>query len=1046
MSMLPADDACIAQLAAEKSRRVQAEAALAAAEARVVALEQQLAMTASTAQRRHHQLIAFSQHLGTGLALVDQAGHIEFVNEPFRELFDLKSDSTRADACPIYPSHPASLEGAFHDPATFVAQACARHQDGQTALLGQLQLADGRVVELDYLILEQHQAGRLICYHDVTTRHQQDAQLRTLAYILEQHPNPILRLTPAGEVLYANPAAAPLAETLGAAEPGNVRHELLLLVQQALHTGNSHQQELALADQYYLVTVMAVPGETYATLYLTDITARRQAEQELVRQRTFYEMVLEQVPAGVAVFDPDHRYLFVNPLLEPDPAIRAWLIGKDNFESCAYRHRPREMAERRQEYFTRTVQERKEVTWEETLVQPRIGLRHFMRRYRPVLAPDGNVLVVVSSGIDITERHQAEIRLAEQQLFMQQLVDTIPSMLCVLTSAEHISFSNAAFQKFWKQDKESIEMRRQTKSFEQFVTWNRQVLEQQCVVQAELPIEVPGGEVRYFQMDKRPLRQHDGSIAVLTLHTDITEIKRLREQTERREKQYYDLVYYSQALICTHDLQGKILSVNPAIERLLGAPASRLIGHNLRDALPPEHRGDFDAYLAGASQPQPSVMTITTTKGEKRYLHYYTYQVAEAGQEPYVVASGYDITPGVRAERALQQAKKEAEENARAKESFLARMSHEIRTPLNGVLGMAALLAKTPLSQTQQEYLTTMEQAGQHLLALVNDVLDMAKITTQHLQLEQAAFDPNVVLQGVRQTLANLAEHKGLRLTTEYLPAGSPAVLGDAYRLRQVLLNLVGNAIKFTEEGSVHLGVAVQQETPEALTLRFWVQDTGIGISQEQQESIFDAFTQASSEISRRFGGTGLGLAISQQLVQHMDGTLALCSAPEQGSTFSFTLTLPRAEALPAAPNQLPTNEPVNYEALRDLHVLLAEDNMVNQWIAIVMLEHWGVCVEAVGTGTDALNRLQNKRYDAAILDIQMPGLSGVEVATAIRQHPSPEYATIPLIALTANAFEADLAKYLVAGMSACLTKPFEEAALLQLLVQLTKDQPRINS
>ncbi|OUJ74700.1 hypothetical protein BXP70_08015 [Hymenobacter crusticola] len=1042
--MLPADDACVAQLAVEKSRRVQAEAALTAAEVRIAALEQQLATTRSAAQRHHHQLVAFARHSRTGLALVDQEGRIEFINESFRELFDLAPEPATAETYPPTPPHTASIADALQASATFGTRGYAQHQSGQTALLGELTLAAGRVIEIDYLVPNQPQAGRLICCREVTEHYQQETQLRTLAYILEQHPNPILRLTSTGEVLYANTAAAPLTHLLTADEQDAARQQLLTLVREALTTEGSHERELALAEQYYLITVLAESTEAYVTLYLTDITARRQAEQELANQRTFYEMVLEQVPAGVAVFDAEHRYLFVNPVLEPDPAVRAWLIGKNNFEACAYRQRPYDIAEQRQNHFLQTLRERQEVTWEETIPHALLGRRRLLRCYRPIMAPDGAVQLIISSGLDITESHQAKMQVAEQRLFMQQLVDTIPSMLCVLNSAENISFSNAAFRNFFQRSPlSSADQHKETPEYKQFVAWNRQVLEQQCVITAELPLPLQGGEIRYFQMDKRPLRQPDGSVSVLTLHTDITDFKRLRQQAERREKQYYDLVYYSQALICTHDLQGTILSVNPAIERLLGAPANRLVGRNLRDALPPEHRADFDAYLNGASQPQPSVMTILTTKGEKRYLHYYTYQVTEAGQESYVVASGYDITPGVRAERALQQAKKEAEENARAKESFLARMSHEIRTPLNGVLGMAALLAKTPLSQTQQEYLTTMEQAGQHLLALVNDVLDMAKITTQHLQLEQAAFDPNVVLQGVRQTLANLAEHKGLRLTTEYLPDSSPAVLGDAYRLRQVLLNLVSNAIKFTEQGTVHLGVAIQQETPQALMLRFWVQDTGIGISQEQQESIFDAFTQASSEISRRFGGTGLGLAISQQLVQHMGGTLALCSAPDQGSTFSFTLTLPWADVLAPTLKQLPANEVVNYEALRGLHVLLAEDNLVNQWIAVVMLEHWGVRVEAVGTGTDALARLQTTHYDAAILDIQMPGLSGVEVATAIRQQPNPAHVAIPLIALTANAFEADLTKYLAAGMSACLTKPFEEAALGQLLIQLTKEQFR---
>jgi len=431
---------------------------------------------------------------------------------------------------------------------------------------------------------------------------------------------------------------------------------------------------------------------------------------------------------------------------------------------------------------------------------------------------------------------------------------------------------------------------------------------------------------------------------------------------------------------------------------------------------------------------------VLTYSGERRYLQYYTYQVSEEGYPPYVVASGYDVTDGFLAQKALQQAKQEAEENALAKEAFLARMSHEIRTPLNGVLGMAALLQKTDLTASQQEYLNTMQHAGKHLLALVNDVLDMAKITTQHLQLNQESFDLAVALQGAGHTVAALAAEKGLQLEVEPLRTTTTRVVGDAYRLHQVLLNLLSNAIKFTERGSIRLGAEVIEDTSSQLLVRFWVQDTGIGIAPEQQQHIFDAFTQASPETSLRFGGTGLGLSISWQLVDQMGGTLRLCSELGHGTTFSFRLALPHA--VEAAATQAPAPPTASYEGLHNLRVLLAEDNLVNQRIALAVLEHWGVQVTAVSNGVDALAQLQEHSFDVALLDIRMPGLSGVEVTQAIRSYADARRAAIPIIALTANAFEADRATYLAAGMNACITKPYEEAALCELLLALTNCTP----
>ncbi|WP_210515830.1 PAS domain S-box protein [Hymenobacter terricola] len=1166
-----------AQLAAERTRGAQAEAALLAAQARIVALEQQLATTASSALRHHTQLTALVQNAREALVQVDEEGQIRFVNQHFWELFGLRPVAPAEAGAPVAPA-AVSISKAFKDPAAFKARVEALNAAGQTVLHEAFVLADGRMLELDYLVLDAVQAGRLICYRDVTDRHLRDAQIRTLAFIPQQNPNPILRLAATGDLLYANPAAEPLLQVLAAAGG------LLPLVQAALRTPAQHQQALALAGQHFLCTAVAMPDHHSVTLYLTDITARQQTEQRLTQQRFFYEGVLEQVPTRVAVFDAGHRYLFLNPAVEPDPVIRAWMIGKTNEEACHYRQRPSGMARRRSAAFAEAVREQREVEWEE-MSSGSTGQQHLLMRFRPMTGPngelrvigcgvdiserkqaeekaarqqefyesilnllpvdvaifdaehrylfvnpssiadpavrqqiiglnnaeyfalrqrhqpagvaekreqyfdlavrtrtdvsweemrtdakqrpklmlrhlrpvfnaDGSLRLVVGSGIDITARytaeklqHKVQEQLQEQQAFIRQIVDTLPNVLYVVDPGGNVSFSNKAYDQALARSAHHradgpnpviLNERHQAKDLNQQVWTTRQALT------VELPFTMDSGEMLYYQVHKRPMVRADGQVEILTISTDITAVKQARQELERREKQYRDLVHYSQALICTHDLQGLVLSVNPAIERLLGVPAAQLVGRHLREILPPESHAALQGYLDGITprEPQARLIMMRTSAGEQRYLQYYTYQVAEEGCSPYVVASGYDVTVGVLAQRELRQAKLEADENAQAKEAFLARMSHEIRTPLNGVLGMASLLQKTSLTAPQREYLSTMQHAGRHLLALVNDVLDMAKITTRHLELDYAPFDLAVALHGAGQTVAALAAQKGLQFTVEPLRTAAPRVLGDAYRLHQVLLNLLSNAIKFTEQGSVRLGAEVLRDLPRELTLRFWVTDTGIGIAPEQQEHIFEAFTQASAETSSRFGGTGLGLSISQQLVSQMGGVLRLCSEPGAGTTFSFRLTLARPGEAAAA--QPPAPGSVSYEGLRGRRVLLAEDNLVNQWIAVVVLEYWGVQVQPVSNGLDALAHLQDHTYDAAILDIQMPGLSGVEVTTAIRAHPNAAKAAIPIIALTANAFAADRAGYLAAGMNACLTKPYEEADLCQLLLDLITAAPRV--
>ena len=1158
------------QLAAERARREQAEAELAQLRARLAAAE---AAPAAPLQALHTQLGGLVHNLRLGVVLVDGRGQIQYVSPYFWRLFGLEPAPG-----PPYTEAQLSIAPAFADPAAFLGRAWALHAAGQTALGEAFVLRNGRRLVLDYLVLDEAGAGRLICYRDVTRAHRREQRQRLLAAVPEQSPNPILRLAPDGALLYANPAAASLVAALEAA-PDQVRPALLGLAHTARHQPSLGQQEFNLAGQYYLVTTAPVPGEEAYTLYFSDITGRQLAEEWLSRQRAFYESVLDQVPTAVAVFDDEHRYLFVNASIEPDPAVRGWMLGKTSTETCARRQRPAAVAQQRATAFAEVMRTGREVQWEETFADAHGTERHFMvwyrpisglagtslvislavdlterklaeqqvvqqqefyesvlnlvpfdvavfdaehrfrfvnpasisdpaarqqviglsnaeyfmqrqpgnseialqreqyfdlavrtrtdvtweemrndrrgrpqlmvRHLRPVFGPDGALRLVVGSGIDITARYVAENlqqqvqeMLREQEAFIRQIVDALPNVLYLVEADSSVSFSNRVFNErivdslhldFTETPPAVV-----AEELAMLRALNEEVLRTGRAVTRELPLTLRTGELLYYQVYKQPLRRANGQVGVLTISTDVTEVKRARQELERREKQYHDLVHYSQALICTHDLQGRILTVNPAVEQLLGWPAAELVGRSLGRVLPPEHLPAFEAQLAAlaAHRSQDQLLTVRTRAGERRYLRCYSYPVTEEGYPPYVVASGYDVTEGVLAQRALEQAKREAEANAQAKETFLARMSHEIRTPLNGVLGMAALLHKTPLSGQQTEYLHAMQLAGQHLLSLLNDVLDMAKITAHHLQLNLVPFDPAELLRGVGQTVGALATAQGLALAVRPLPNAPQRVVGDAYRLHQVLLNLVANAIKFTEQGRIELGAEVRAETATDLTLRFWVADTGIGIAPAEQAHIFEAFAQASADTSRRYGGTGLGLAISQQLVEQMGGTLALRSAPGEGSTFSFELTLSRADDV--GPAASPTAGPgASFEGLRGRRVLLAEDNYLNQWIARAVLEHWGVEVVAVGTGSEALTELSAQDFDAAILDIRMPGLSGVEVTTAVRALPDAVRAGLPIIALTANAFESDREAYLAAGMNACLVKPYEEADLCQLLLDL---------
>ena len=390
-----------------------------------------------------------------------------------------------------------------------------------------------------------------------------------------------------------------------------------------------------------------------------------------------------------------------------------------------------------------------------------------------------------------------------------------------------------------------------------------------------------------------------------------------------------------------------------------------------------------------------------------------------------------DISAGKAYEQAMAAARDAAEAASRAKGDFLANMSHEIRTPMNGILGLTELCLATSLDTEQRGYLEMVHTSARSLLTVINDVLDFSKIEANKLDIELQPFN---LSQLVRHTMAPLkmrAEGRGLVLRTELANGLHEWLLGDAGRLRQVLLNLVGNAIKFTEAGQVMLGVEVLTDAPVGQpVLRFVVQDTGIGIAPDRLASVFDAFSQADTSISRRFGGTGLGLTISSRLVGLMGGQLQVSSQPGEGTRFWFDLALAGVQA-PA-----PDLSPVAGELPQGLRVLVAEDHPINQVVARKILEHLGQHVTVVANGELAVQAFvgqpADQRFDLVFMDIQMPVLDGFAAARLLREHEAALGRHTPILAMTAHAMEGYREQCLAGGMDGYVTKPVERKQLVQ--------------
>lgn len=384
----------------------------------------------------------------------------------------------------------------------------------------------------------------------------------------------------------------------------------------------------------------------------------------------------------------------------------------------------------------------------------------------------------------------------------------------------------------------------------------------------------------------------------------------------------------------------------------------------------------------------------------------------------------------------LMRTRKELEELMKVKEQFLANMSHEIRTPMNAIVGFTSLLLKTKLTAEQRQYINAVKTSGENLLVIINDILDFSKIQSGKFVFEQIEFRLSQVISTLTEMMLSKSTEKNIRLTTRVDKSIYDHLIGDPTRLNQIFLNLVGNAIKFTEKGEVKITVDLLSDQEDMVELKFSVIDTGIGIPKNKLMTIFEGFTQASNETTRKYGGTGLGLTIVKQLIELQKGTISVESKEGEGSTFSFILKYKKNLHPESKKRQIEEKEP---ESIPGLNILLVEDNLLNQILAKKVLTDWKWKVEVAENGVIALEKLSNNEFDLILMDIQMPEMDGYEATRRIRSTFKPPKSDIPIIAMTAHALAGEAEKCLSIGMDEYISKPFDKKVLYSKIVAAIK-------
>ncbi|HTB32760.1 MAG TPA: PAS domain S-box protein [Bacteroidia bacterium] len=779
-----------------------------------------------------------------------------------------------------------------------------------------------------------------------------------------------------------------------------------------------------------------------------DISKRRKVEKLAHENEMKYRNIFEHV--GDMVYSSDYKGYFkiLNPrVVELTGYTAAELIGK-HFSFIIAPESLEEVERFYQHQFDKRIGE----TLKEFQIVTKSGKKKWVEQKSVMLTVEGRIAEYQCSVRDISERKRMVSAMLQSNKKFQNIFNSSPFAIAIIElESGTIREINDEFTAMFGFTKEDINGHT-TVELGMILPEERNAIVEHVKLNGatknkELNFRTKKGSY-VTCLYSNILIDIDGNPTILTMFSNITELKRLENALAESNKKFLTIFSSSLQAVSVSEITdsgnpGIITEVNNAFCELFKIKKSEVLGYSL-----------FNAGLIAPTE----VEKITPLIGDKKYLVNYemnmlrksgetitclnSFNEVELGGKSYRISLYNDITERKKLENELIAAKEKAEESTHAKEIFVANMSHEIRTPMTGIIGLSDLLGETPLSKEQKEYLDGIKVSSESLLAIINEVLDISKINSGKLAFEKIPFNIHSIIKNVVFTLEPRAIQKGIKFQYKIDSSVPEKVMGDSVRLSQILWNLGGNALKFTELGLVEIGVIMLSEQNDKIRLLFTIKDTGIGIPENRLSDIFEEFIQAETSTSRKYGGTGLGLTIANKLVELQGGTISVESEEGVGSTFRFTLEygacFQQLKSPDRAFEKIVTGDDIDFTGLT---ILLAEDNKINQGVCRKILTSKGAKVDIVGDGKNVIEHLHTKSYDIILMDIQMPEMDGLETTRYIRSKMNLPQSGIPIIALTAFAMDGETEKCIAAGMNGFVSKPFKAQELCAAIAQFTKPE-----